>query len=179
MWDFDEIPKDKIPALRKMLADVKVSKNFKEYTEIPVPERLEVMEKVYTVLDKDDDWWETFYRVTGYHYGASGNAEKASEARRKSLALVEKELKNEKSETPKKLLYYISAAMKHFLNDDQGALADLDTALKTKYADPKADAETIKNSEAGLNERIKDYVEKINSEKDKPRLKESGDSHDH
>lgn len=179
MWDFDEIPKDKIPALRKMLADVKVSKKFKEYTEIPVTERLEVMEKVYTVLGKEDGWWESFYRVKGYHYGADGNKEKASEARRKSLALLEKELKNEKSETPKKLLYYISAAMKHFLSDDKGALTDLETASKTKYADPKANAEEVKNAEAGLNERINDYIAKIKSEKEKPRLTETADSHGH
>lgn len=52
--------------------------------------------------------------------------------------------------------------MKHFLGDDKGSIADLEMASKTKYAD------------AGLNERVKDYVERINSDK-KPRMTEKED----
>ncbi len=168
MWEFDELPKDKLPAVKKILANVKVSKTFKEYTEIPVSERFEIMEKVYSVLDKDESWWETFYRTKGYHYHEEGKAEKASEARRKSLELIQKELKNEKSESPKKLLLYISAAMKHFLSDDKGALEDLQKALETKYQSKNDTPEELKNAEDGLNERIRDYTERIKSGK-KPR----------
>ena len=173
MWDFDELPKDKLPAIKKVLERVKVSKNFKDYQEISVAERIEIMEKVYSVLGKDDDWWETFYRTKGYHYGQAGNTEKASEARRKSLELIQKELKNEKSVAPKKLLFYMSAAMKHFLSDDKGALEDFKKALETKYAEKDATEETIKNAEENLNERIKDYIEKINSKDQKPRMLET------
>lgn len=173
MWDYDKLPKEKLPEIKKVLVNVKVSKNFKDYQEISVTERLEIMEKVYSVLDKGDDWWETFYRTKGYHYGQAGNTEKASEARRKSLELIQKELKNEKSEAPKKLLLYISAAMKHFLSDDKGALEDLQKALETKYTEKNATEEQLKNAEAGLNERIKDYIERIKSETEKPRLKET------
>ena len=177
MWDFDELPKDKLPDIKKVLANVKVSKTFKTYQEISVTERLEIMEKVYSVLAKDENWWETFYRIKGYHYGQAGNTEKASEARRKSLELIQKELKNEKSESPKKLLFYISASMKHFLNDDKGALADLQKSLETKYTEKGATAEELKNAEEGLNERIKDYTAKINSKDQKPRMLEmSGDN---
>lgn len=168
MWDFDKLPKEKLPALKKILADVKVSKSFKTYMEISVSERLEIMEKVYSVLDKDEAWWETFYRVKGYHYHEEGNAAKAAEARKKSLELVQKELKNEKSEAPRKLLFYISAAMKHFLSDDKGALEDLQNALETKYQAKDAKPEDLKDAENGLNERIKDYIERIKSDK-KPR----------
>jgi hypothetical protein len=179
MWDFDKLPKDKLPELKKILASVKVSKTFKEYTELSVTERLEIMEKVYFVLGKDEEWWESFYRVKGYHYGKEGNAAKAAEARRKSLELVQKELKNEKSQAPKKLLFYVSAAMKHFLNDDQGALEDLQKALATKYQEKNAKPEELQEAEDGLNARIKDYIEKIKSEKEKPRLfdKTGGDEH--
>jgi len=170
MWDFDKLPKDKLPEIRKVLANVKVSKDFKEYTDLPVPERLAIMEKVYSVLGKSEDWWETFYRVKGYHYGKEGNIAKAAESRKKSLELLQKELKNEKSESPKKLLFYISASMKHFLNNDKGALEDLQKALQTKYQEKGAKAEKLKESEEGLNERIKDYTEKIKSKKQKPRL---------
>jgi hypothetical protein len=178
MWDFDKLPKDKFPALKKALEGVRISKAFKEYTELPVSERLEIMEKVYAVLDKNEEWWESFYRVKGYHYGKEGKAEKATEARQKSLELIQKELKNEKSESPRKLLLYISAAMKHFLNDDKGALADLQKALETKYQEKDLKAEELKNAEEGINQRIKDYVEKIKSEKEKPRLFDNTDGDD-
>jgi tetratricopeptide (TPR) repeat protein len=169
MWDFDKLPKEKIVELQKLLKDVKISKNFKDYTELPVSERLEIMEKVYAVLNKDEDWWERFYRVKGYHYAQEGKVEKASEARKKSLEFTAKFLKNDKSKTPQKLLFYISGAMKHFTNDDKGALEDFQKALETKYKEEGATAEESKNGENGLNERIKDYVERIKSDK-KPRL---------
>ena len=179
MWDFDKLPKDKLPALRTALAGTKTSKAFKEYTELPITERLEIMEKVYTVLGKDDDWWETFYRVKGYHYGKSGDTAKAAEARKKSLALIEKELANPKSKAPRKLLLYISASMKHFLGDDKGAMDDLKKALATPYANPTETAEEVKGAEAGLNERINDYVSRLGSEKAKPRLFDAYRDDDH
>lgn len=181
MWDFDKLPKDKLPELKIVLENVKVSKAFKEYTEIPVTERLEIMEKVYSALGKDESWWENFYRMKGYHYGKEGNAAKAAEARKKSLELIQKDLKNEKSKTPKKLLLYISGAMKHFLNDDKGALEDFQKATETKYSEEGAKTEDVKAAEEGINERLKDYIESVKSEKKKPRLfdKEDGDGHDH
>ncbi len=170
MWDFDKLPKEKLPEIKKILSGIKVSKDFKDYQELPVTERLEIMEKVYPALGKDDGWWESFYRVEGYHYAKAGSVAKAAEARKKSLALVEKELNNAKSETPKKLLLYISASMKHFLGDDKSALDDLQKALTTKYQDKKTKPEELNDAEVGLNERINDYVQKINSKDKKPRL---------
>lgn len=168
MWDFDELPKDKIPEIKKLLSGITVSKTFKEYNEISVTERLQIMEKVYSVLAKDSSWWERFYRIQGYHYSSEGKQEKAAEARKKSLNLIEAELKRESSETPKKLLLYISASMKHFLEDDKGAIADLELASKTLYQEKGLDAEKLKDSENGMNERISDYIAKIKSDK-KPR----------
>jgi hypothetical protein len=177
MWDFDEIPKEKIPELKKILAGVKLSKSIeKEYTEIPVVERLEIMQKVYTVLDKDEDWWETFYRVKGYHYGANGKTKEAAEARKKSLEYITGFLKNDEYKDNKKLLLYMSGAMKHFLGEDKGALEDLGQALNTKVQDStgKTSAEELKEYEDGLNERLKDYIERINGD-EKPRLSETKD----
>lgn len=179
MWDFDELPKDKLAKIRQVLADVKISKNFKEYTELPVTERLEIMEKVYAVLGKNDVWWESFYRVKGYHYGKEGNTTKASEARKKSLALIQKDLNDVKSESPKKLLLYISAAMNHFLDNDKTALEDLQKALTTKYQNKAEKPEDVNGAEEGLNERIKDYIERINSKDKKPRMFDKYDSDQH
>ena len=170
MWDFDKLPPEKLDAIRKVLVGVKVSKEFTKYTEIPIVERLEIMEKVYSVLGKDDAWWEEFYRMKGYHYGQIGDKVKAAEARKKSLDLIRKELAKTKSESPRKLLLYVSASMKHFLGDDAGAIGDLNAALATKFVSDKESAEENKEAEEGLNDRIRDYISRINSEKNKPRL---------
>lgn len=170
MWDFDKLPKEKLVELKKVLAGVNVSKPFKEYTEVPITERLEIMEKVYTVLDKDEDWWGNFYRTEGYHYGKAGDAAKAAEARKKSLAIIQKQLKSDKNSVAKKLLYYISASLKHFLEDDKGALEDLQKGLETKYEEKGATVEKVKDAEEGLNIRIKDYIERIKSGTNMPRM---------
>lgn len=179
MWDFDKLPKDKLVEIRKVLANVKISKNFKEYTELPITERLEIMEKVYAVLGKNESWWESFYRVKGYHYGKEGKIAQATEARKKSLSLIQKDLIDGKSETPKKLLLYISGAMNHFLGNDKIALEDLQKAMETKYQNKSEEPEEVKDAEEGLNERIKDYIERINSKDKKPRMfdKAAGDEH--
>lgn len=179
MWDFDKIPKEKLADIKNALTGVKVSKAFKEYTDLPITERLEIMEKVYSVLGRDDEWWESFYRVKGYHYGKEGNAAKAEESRRKSLDLIKKEIKNDKGKAPKKILFYVSGAMKHFLNDDKGALEDLQIALATKYQNKTESAEDVQGSEDGLNARIKEYVERIKSEKEKPRLFDKYNANEH
>jgi hypothetical protein len=170
MWDFDKIPKEKLPELRQVLAGIKVSKTFAKYTELPVTERLAIMEKVYTILGKDGDWWENFYRLRGYHYGKEGNAAKAAEARRRSLELITADLNDAKSTAPKKLLYYLSGAMKHFLGDDAGAIADLDTALDTIYQNKAEKPDENKAADKVLNERAIDYISRIKSEREKPRL---------
>lgn len=175
MWDFDELPKDKFDAIRNALKGTTVSKKFKTYTELPVTERLEIMEKVYAAIGKDDGWWESFYRVKGYHYGKEGMADKAKASREKSLELLKKEFANAKSEKPRKLMLYMSASMKHFLGNDEGAVADLEAALKTVYAEKNGKAEEMKQAEVGLNERIKDYIAMIKSTDKKPRLLDRSD----
>jgi hypothetical protein len=132
-------------------------------------ERLEVAEKVYAVLQKDDDFWLQFHRVKGYHYAAEKNQTKADEARKKALDLAARMLNEKDQASPKKELWLISGAMKHFLGDDKGAVDDLNTALKTKYEDKQLDKEKNDNGEANLSALVKEYIEKIHSPQ-KPRL---------
>ena len=179
MWDFDKLPAAKLPAIQKILAGVKVQQVFKDYQDVPVTERLEIMEKVYSVLDKEDDWWESFYRIKGYHYAKAGDDLKATENRKKSLDLVQKELAKNSDKTPRKLLLYVSAAMKHFTGDDAGALGELEKALSTKYQNKDEKPEQVKSAEEGLNARIKDYIEKINSKDKKPRMFDKSESDEH
>lgn len=179
MWDFDKIPKEKTAEIKKLLAEVKVSKVFKDYQEISVSERMEIMEKVYAVLDKNPIWWEQFYRIQGYHYGKKGEAAKAATSRKKSLKLIQDQLSEKELAEPKKLLLYISASLKHFLGDDKAAIEDLELGLKTKFEEKGTDPKEIKDAETGLNERMTEYISKIKSDK-KPRLFDAvsdGDEH--
>lgn len=169
MWDFEKLPKDKIAAVRAILTKVSVSKPFKKYTELSVSERLEIIEKVYAVLDRDDDFWEKFHRTKGYHYQSEGKTELAAASRRKSLEMVGSMLKSGKSATPQKLLWYISGAMRHFTGDDEGAVTDLQKALTVKFEDKNAKPDDAAAAEKNLNERIEEYIGRIKTGK-KPRL---------
>jgi hypothetical protein len=84
--------------------------------------------------------------------------------------LVDKLQKDKTTKEPAKLLLYISGAMKHFMNDDDGAIVQFEKALKVKYEEEGVVGDEAKQAEDGLNERIRDYIEKIKSEKEKPRL---------
>jgi hypothetical protein len=179
MWDFAELPKDKLPAIKDSLKGVQVSKAFKEYTELPVTERMEIMQKVYGVLEKDDSWRESFYRTKGYHYAKEGDAGRAAESRKKSVELLQKMIADEKNDEPKKLLYYVLGAMKHFLGDDEGAIADLNRSRKTVYAEKDGEEEEMKEAEAGLNYRIDEYIKLIGTADKKPRLTDKSEGHGH
>lgn len=45
LGEFDKLPKEKLPEIKKILEGVKVSKTFTEYRELPVSERMEIIEK--------------------------------------------------------------------------------------------------------------------------------------
>lgn len=169
MWDFDKLPQNKLQEIQNALKGVEIKGDYKRYTAIPMSKRLEAAEKVYAVLQKDDYFWLEFYRVKGYHYAAEKNQAKADEARKKALDLAMRMLNEKDQATPKKELWLISGAMKHFLEDDKGALDDLNTALKTKYEDKQLDKEKNENGEANLSTLVKEYIEKIQSPQ-KPRL---------
>ena len=179
MWDFKELPKDKIVAIRATLKSITAPKPFEKYTEVSVVERLAIIEKVYTQLGKDEEWWERFYRTQGYHLAKAGEQEKAAVARKKSLELVKKFLKDEKNETSKKLLLYISGAMNHFIGDDKAAILDFEAAQKTIFAEKGTSEDDLKAGEAGLNERIKDYLALIKTPGKEPRQSDSKSSGDH
>ena len=55
--------------------------------------------------------------------------------------------------------------MRHFLNDDKGAVEDFRKGLATKFVDRELKADEIKNAEAGMNERFTDYIKQIASSK--------------
>src|SRR4030095_9450693 len=87
MWDFEKIPADKLEAIRHSLQSTTVDSR-ENYTEIPMSQRLEVAEKVYGSLAKDDQFWSHFYRVKAYHLAREKKINEAAEARGKALAIV-------------------------------------------------------------------------------------------
>ena len=147
LGDFDTLPKDKLQLIQKELEKVPFAWKFKEYTEVPMSERLEIAEKIYMLLpDHGDSFWNLFYRMKGYHYGQEKQSKKATESRTKALL-------------------YISGAMKHLLNDDKGAVEDFKKGLATNFVDPNTKPDEIKNAENGMNERFNDYIKQIESPK--------------
>lgn len=107
MWDFDKLPKEKLPDLQKQLTGVKIEGNFKNYYDIPMSRRLEVAEKIYGALDKDDDFWCWFQRVKGYYYETEKDQKNADEARTKALEIANKMLKDPNNKEPHKQLLFI------------------------------------------------------------------------
>jgi uncharacterized protein (DUF2225 family) len=165
LWDYEDLAKDKIPAIKKQLEGVKLKTSFTDYAKVPMSERLEIAEKVYGVLTMKDDFWCRFYRILGYHYADEKNTVKADESRKKALNLAQKMLNDKANETPAKELWLISGAMKHFLKDDDGAIKDLNQALNTKYQNKALDEEKNNNGEQNLNALINEYVIQIKSPK--------------
>ncbi|HEU4386900.1 MAG TPA: hypothetical protein VFV34_03820 [Blastocatellia bacterium] len=160
MWDFEQLPKDKFPAIQKQLNTAKLDGSFDVYTKIPMSARLLIAEKVYSELSKDDDFWCRFYRVLGYHLETEKKEAEAAEARKKALRLAEKMAGLQENAGSLKELLLISGAMRHFLNDDAGALRDFKQAQGLKFQDP-SDAKRSENVDAYLAQLLAEYIQTI------------------
>jgi len=165
MWDYKDLDKNKIPVVTKLLQDVTIKETYKDYAQIPMSLRLEIAEKVYGVLDKNDGFWCWFYRIKGYHYAGEKNSSKADESRKKALEIAQRMLNEKKFAISEKELWVISGAMKHFLKDDEGANTDFSRALKTKFQMKELDKEKNTNGENNLNALAQEYIDKIKSPK--------------
>jgi len=175
MWDFEGLPQEKHAAVRQQLAGVKFDQEYAEYSEIPMAQRLRAAEKVYAALDRDEEFWCDFYRVLAYHLEQDMNAlpegkEKATlqrevdAARRKALAQVERllPLLASRGQTGRrKEFLLIRGAMKRFLRDDPGALADFKQAAGLTYTNPKMPAEDAQGLDEYLSKLLQEYRELI------------------
>ncbi len=161
IWDFRNFPKDKIADTAKLLENVRLSGEYKSYTDIPASERLRIAEKVYRLLDRDDWFWSHFYRVVGYHLAEEHKPAEAAQARQKSLEITQRMLANPANEGRKKDLLVTAAAMHHFLGDDQAALAELKAASSLRYSDSELGEERSKNYDTYLSSLIQEYVPAI------------------
>ncbi len=161
MWDFKEVPPGKIEDLRAVLADVHADKEYAKYTDMAMSQRLEIAERLYAKLDKDDDFWCRFYRIKGYHLALEKKTIEAGIARGTALELARKMLNDPSHAGEKKELFLISGAMHHFLQDDNSAKGDLEAALAVSYEDKNLTAEQNKNMNANLNGLAKEYLERL------------------
>ncbi len=161
MGDFADVPAEKHEAIRRAMDGVTFSGPHDDYSDIPMPQRLEAAEKVYVILERDDRFWCHFYRVMGYHYAAEGMQEKATGARRKALALAQKILQKQGSKGEAKELLLISGAMKRLLNDDSGALRDFRAAARLTYTDSFMVPDEVANKDAYLSDLLALFVDEM------------------
>jgi MYXO-CTERM domain-containing protein len=157
MWDFAELPADKQEAVAAAIEGALPSGPWDSYTDIPMPERLALAERSYRLLERDDFFWCEYYRILGYHLEEAGRAEEAAAARRRALELAEALAGREQHAGVRKELLLVSGAMRHFLGDQAGALADLDAALALTFEDPAVEPAQNANVDEFLTSLLKDY----------------------
>ena len=137
MNDFTKIPQEKIPDIKKRLEQVKIDwSNADQYYKTSILERLLTAEQVYSVLDRDDEFWCRFYRVMGHHYAADRQEREAAAARQKALVIAQRLLTHTQEVVSRKELLVIAGAMRYHLKDTDGAIGDFVEALKLQYHKP-------------------------------------------
>jgi len=161
MWDFEQVPRNKIEALRKILSKVKVSKEFADYRELPMSERFSIAEKVYGVLGRDNEFWCTFYRAKGFHLEAEGDKANAKKARLTALSYAKKMLKLKRKRGLAKETLLIIGAMEHLTGNDAQALKCFKEAQKLKITDKSMSEEERKQFDSYLSSLLSDYIEKL------------------
>jgi hypothetical protein len=164
MWDFRNPPADKIEDIRHALQDVNLSQHA-TYTEIPMSQRIDAAEKVYSVLNKDDEFWCRFYRVKAYHLAHEKQPEEAAQARTRALEIAHRMLNDPANRGKKKELLLISAAMEHFLDNDVAAKADLEGSLTAHYEQPNLNADQLKNANEYMTSLANEYLELLAKKK--------------
>jgi len=156
MSDFEGVPKEKISELAKMLAtEARIEGPLVPYFEIPMVARLEVAEKVYRILGRDDRFWCEFRRIQGYHLEAASRADEARAARRSALDIAEKLLREPSSQRKETLV--IAATMRKITGDARGARRDLEEAKTLRFDSQELGAE----SSEGLNGYLDSLIDEL------------------
>ena len=168
MWDFENIPDDRKADLRAALKDVRLPGKYKSYSEIPMTDRMEIAERVYRVLGRDDYFWCEFYRVKAYHLDAAGRSDEARSARLKALTLAEEMLKKPEKQGIAKELFYITGAMRYFTGDTEGALADFRKAKELTYSTEGMTEEQTRNANEFFDGLLDEYIGKIEAGEEIP-----------
>ncbi len=118
--DFDSTYKQKVADLLK---SEKIKADFVNYYDYPIVKRLDLAEKCYKAMDKDDYFWCQFYRLKGYYLEQERDSAGARVNRTKALGLAEKMLKNEKFKPISKELMLIMSSMYYYIGKYDDAWA--------------------------------------------------------
>src|SRR4030095_13491964 len=161
MWDFAEIPKEKLPVIKTKLDTMALKPVAEPYNKIPMSQRLDIAAEIYSILAQDEMFWCRFYRVKGYHYEAEKRGADAASARAKALELCKSLVAAKGNSGSRKEFLMISGAMKYFLNDNPAALKDLREAAELTYLNPKLEAEQSKNFNEYLSALVNEYIARI------------------
>jgi hypothetical protein len=167
MWDFEDIPESKRKDIRKFVDSLDLYETNGDYNVIPMSYRLLLAERIYEMLDKDDEFWCHFYRVKGHHLANEEKVAHAAEARTKALNIAEGMLQDEGKKGIRKELYIITGAMRYCLNDVQGARQDFKRAKELTFGNENWNKESLKNINIYLSNLVDDYLEKISEKEDK------------
>jgi hypothetical protein len=165
LWDFEEIPQDKIEDIRRFVDSLDLYETNGDYFVIPMSYRLFIAERIYKILGKDREFWCHFYRVKGHHLANEQKTAHAAEARTQALGLAEDMLQDKANISIQKELYIIAGAMKYHLNDLQGALSDFSKARALTFKSEKWSEENLENINLYLSRLTDEFVDKIQERK--------------
>ena len=158
-WDFEKIPYRKARKIRKKIKDITSDISFVDYQSIPFLKRLQISEKVYENLEKDNFFWCTFYRIMSWHYRQNEMLIDAFHYRNKALKKVK--LMLIKSQGIQKELLMISGILHFFWGDDKKALNDFTSALQFPYYKKGISAKNLIRKEIKLDKMIHDFIIKL------------------
>jgi len=163
LWDFDNIPDDKVGEIRTYLSGVKLEKKFWNYQDVPIITRLDIARHVYTILGRDKEFWCRFYRILGYHYDHEKNASEAREARTVSMNLARQMIADTAYRGREKENYVIMAAMSLYLDKKDSTLVYLEKASDYVYSNREWKEKNSRGLDEYLTELIDQYKTLIRS----------------
>lgn len=158
-WDFEKIPRRKARKIRKKIKQFTVDISFVDYQSVPFLKRLQIAEKVYNNLDKDNFFWCTFYRIMSWHYQQNDMLIEAFDYRNKALKKVKIMLS--KSQSIQKELLMISGLLHFFWGDNKKAFNDFTSALRFPYFKNGVSAKKLIRKEKKLDKMIRDFIIKL------------------
>ncbi|TLX76538.1 DUF2225 domain-containing protein [Labilibacter sediminis] len=164
MWDFEDISGDTLQLIKSAIDTLSITmKAKKDYTKIPISEKLETAELFYKLYQTDLDFWCRFHRIKGYHYEEENITSKANASRLIALDIADSILTDTFNNYRKKELLLITGAMRHFTGQDSLALIDFENAKSFVYNDPKSDSSNNSGMNDYLDALLVDYENMINN----------------
>lgn len=157
MADFTHFDTTNTLKVKAMLEKEKPGLNFGSYTDYPILKRLDLSEKCYKAMNKDEYFWCEYYRVKAYFYDSEKDSTGAKRYRMKALGLAEQMLGMEKYQPIAKELLFVAASMYFYTGHDKEAVENLRTCKQVTYKGIEMDS---KNAES-LNSYLMELIEEM------------------